>query len=150
MSVLLADPVRAKVGQWPRCWLDQEPLLERQHDALEAGLAELLWLHGPMRSAWTAADALAIERACRRLIWELRLHLRLEERWLTAQGCLCAGHRSLHRQAVDDAKASLLSSAGDRQARLHWLLGLQIWFENHRHGPDALAYGIARSNASRR
>ncbi|WP_438983856.1 hypothetical protein [Vulcanococcus sp.] len=150
MAVLLADPVRAKPWRWPQCWVDQEPLLERQHDALEAYLAELLMLHGPMQPAWTAAEALAIERGCRRLIWDLRLHLRLEERWLSAQSCLCPGHRGVHHQAVDDAKAALLGTTGDRQARLSWLLELQSWFNNHRHGPDATAYAIARSNPSAR
>ncbi|WP_438983905.1 hypothetical protein [Vulcanococcus sp.] len=150
MAVLLAEPVRAKPWLWPRRWVDQEPLLERQHDGLEAYLAELLSLHGPMRPAWTAAEALAIERGCRRLIWDLRLHLRLEERWLSAQGCLCPGHRGVHLRAIEDAKTALLATSGDRQARLRWLLELQSWFTNHRHGPDATAYGIARSNASAR
>ncbi len=150
MAVLLAEPVHAKLWPWPWRWVDQEPLLERQHDGLEAYLAELLLLHGPMQPAWTAAEALAIERGCRRLIWDLRLHLRLEERWLSAQNCLCPGHRAVHRQAVDDAKAALLGTTGDRQARLSWLLELQSWFNNHRHGPDATAYAIARSNTSAR
>ena len=147
MAVLLAEPVGAKPWSWPLRWADQEPLLERQHDGLEAYLAELLWLHGPMQPAWTAAEALAIERGCRRLIWDLRLHLRLEERWLSAQGCLCPGHRGVHLRAVKDAKAALLETTGDRPARLRWLLQLQSWFTNHRHGPDATAYTIARSNA---
>ena len=150
MAVLLAEPVRAKPWLWPRRWVDQEPLLERQHDGLEAYLAELLSLHGPKHPVWTAAEAVAIERGCRRLIWVLRLHLRLEERWLSAQGCLCPGHRAVHRQAVENTKAALLETSGDREARLRWLLELQSWFANHRHGPDATAYGIARSNASAR
>jgi hemerythrin len=150
MAVLLAEPVRAKPWLWPRRWVDQEPLLERQHDGLEAYLAELLSLHGPMHPAWSAAEAVAIERGCRRLIWDLRLHLRLEERWLSAQGYLCPGHRAVHLQAVENTKAALLKTSGDREARLRWLLELQSWFTNHRHGPDATAYGIARSNASAR
>ena len=150
MAVLLAQPIRAKPWSWPRGWVDQEPLLERQHDGLEASLAELLSFHGPMHPAWTAAEAVAIERGCRRLSWDLRLHLRLEERWLSAQGCLCPGHRGVHLQAIEATKAALLETSGDRQARLRWLLELQSWFTNHRHGPDATAYGIARSNASAR
>jgi hemerythrin len=150
MAVLLAEPVRAKPWLWPRRWVDQEPLLERQHDGLEAYLAEQLSFHGPMHPAWTAAEAVAIERGCRRLSWDLRLHLRLEERWLSAQGCLCPGHRGVHRQAVENTKAALLKTSGDREARLRWLLELQSWFTNHRHGPDATAYGMARSNASAR
>ncbi|MBD1192585.1 hypothetical protein [Vulcanococcus sp. Clear-D1] len=150
MAVLLAQPIRAKPWSWPPGWVDQEPLLERQHDGLEAYLVELLSIHGPMHPAWTAAEAVAIERGCRWLSWDLRLQLRLEERWLSAQGCLCPGHRGLHRQAVENTKAALLETSGDRQARLRWLLALQSWFTNHRHGPDATAYGIARSNASAR
>lgn len=150
MALLLADPVRAKPSAWPRCWVDQEPLLERQHDAIEAFLAELLLLHGPAQTDWTASSALAIERSCRRLIWDLRLHLRLEERWLTAQNCLCPGHRKAHAQAASEAQVALLRTASDRQARLSWLLELQDWFNNHRNGPDAAAYAIARTNASSR
>ena len=150
MPVLLADPVQATPRQWPRCWVEQEPLLERQHDALEAYLAELLLLHGPAQAAWTASTALAIECGCRRLIWDLHLHLRLEERWLAAQNCLCPGHRRAHAQAASEARAALLRTASDRQARLSWLLELQHWFNNHRNGPDATAYAIARSNASSR
>jgi hypothetical protein len=56
----------------------------------------------------------------------------------------------VHLQAVEAAKAALLETSGDRQARRRWLLELQSWFTNHRHGPDATAYGIARSNASAR
>ena len=97
MPVLLADPVQATPRQWPRCWVEQEPLPERQHDALEACLTELLLLHGPAQAAWTASTALAIECGCRRLIWDLHLHLRLEERWLAAQNCLCPGHRRARR-----------------------------------------------------
>ncbi len=156
MAVLLSAPVRAEpdpggvasAWRWPRRWADQEQLLERQHDGLETLLAELLRLHGPAHPAWSAAEALAFERVCRRLIWDLRLHLRLEERWLAAQGCLCPGHRGVHRQAISDAQAALLRTVCDRQARLRWLLELQGWFSNHRHGPDATAYAIARSNAS--
>jgi hemerythrin len=81
------------------------------------------------------------------LIWDLRLHLRLEERWLADQNCLCSGHRSAHAQAAEAAHSSLLRTVNDRQARLSWLLELQHWFNNHRNGPDATAYAIARSNA---
>ena len=147
MPLLMGDPVRANPWQWPRCWVDQEPLLERQHDAIEAFLAELLLLHGPTQPAWTASDSIALERSCRRLIWDLRLHLRLEERWLAVQNCLCSGHRGAHAQATEDAQSSLLRTVNDRQARLSWLLELQHWFNNHRNGPDATAYAIARSHA---
>ena len=156
MTVLLSAPVRAEPDpgglargwRWPRRWADQVRLLERQHDALEALLAELLRVHGPAHPAWSAAEALAYERVSRRLLWDLRLHLRLEERWLAAQGCLCPGHRGAHLQAVSGAQAALLRTAGDRQARLRWLQELQHWFSGHRHGPDAAAYAAAGANAA--
>jgi len=85
MVVLAAAPsVQGPPGLhgWPQAWLERRHLLERQHDRLEALLADLLSLHGPETPAWTAVDALACDGACRRLLWDLRLHLRLEERWL--------------------------------------------------------------------
>ena len=146
MAVLLAEPVRAKPWLWPRRWVEQEPLLERQHDGLEACLAELLSLHGPSHPAWTAAEALAIERRCRRLIWELRLHLRLEERWLDQAGCLCPGHRAVHADAASAAIGGYGRSCGDRAARTRWLLDLRAWFLAHRAGPDATAYAGAAAS----
>jgi hemerythrin len=149
-SVCAESPpaVASQVWRWPRRWADQHPLLERQHDALEGLLAELLRGHGPAQGPWSAAEALAYEGACRRLIWDLRLHLRLEERWLSGQGCLCPGHRAVHGQAIREAMAALLRTNGDRKARLRWLLELQAWFIGHRNGPDATAYATATTNAN--
>ena len=141
MAVVFTAP------RWPRCWVDQQRLLEAQHDGLETLLAELLRVHGAAQPACSAAEALAFDRVCRRLIWDLRLHLRLEERWLSAHGCFCHRHRAAHSQAVIDAQVALLRTLGDRQARLGWLIDLQRWFVNHRHGPDALAYAAAASHS---
>ena len=81
-------PVDAAVGlrRWPRFWSEREPLLELQHDRLEALLAELIAAHRDAVPAWTAAEACALDASCRRLLWDLRLHLRLEERWLDQAG----------------------------------------------------------------
>jgi hypothetical protein len=97
------------------------------------------------KRSWPSYCCFTIQ--CRLLGLHLRLHLRLEERWLAAQKCLCSGHRSAHAQAAEAAMSSLLRTVNDRQARLSWLLELQSWFDNHRNGPDTTAYAIARSNA---
>jgi len=128
---------------WPRTWLERQLLLERQHDRLEALLADLLSLHVAEAPAWRAVDALACDDACRRLLWDLRLHLRLEERWLQAEGCLCSGHRAAHAEAARAAFSAFVRSAGDRQARGVWLRNLSAWFTAHRAGPDATAYAAA-------
>ena len=73
----------------------------------------------------------------------LRLHLRLEERWLAQRGCLCPGHRAAHCEAVAAAAAVWEVAETLRDARLPWLMELQQWFHGHRHGPDALAYARA-------
>jgi len=141
MGVLMAVP--AVAGRWR--WRDQETLLERQHNRLEAVLAELLHRHGPDHPSWSAAEALAVEGSCRRLLWSLRLHVRLEERWLGGHGCLCPGHRAAHQEALQHAISGFQASAADRAARRQWLLALQAWFRGHRHGPDAIAYSLVTS-----
>lgn len=139
-----ADPEEAgALRPWPRHWRDRARLLERQHDRLEALLTELLLAHAPERPCGDGAEALAIDGACRRLLWDLCLHLRLEERWLAAQGCLCTGHQGAHQEARRRAMAGFIQSTGDRAARHHWLLALQTWFLAHRQGPDAMAYARA-------
>ena len=80
--------------------------------------------------------------ACRRLLRSLRLHLRLEERWLREAGVLCPGHRALHAEALC-AAAGLSSVEVDRCGRLELLRQLQHWFVQHRDGADAMAYGQA-------
>ena len=151
MVVLAAAPsVQGPPGlhRWPRAWSERRHLLERQHDRLEALLADLLALHSPETPAWTAVDALACDGACRRLLWDLRLHLRLEERWLQAQSCLCTGHRAAHADAARAALRAFCGSAGDRQARCAWLRDLRAWFMAHRAGPDATAYAAADATAA--
>jgi hemerythrin len=77
------------------------------------------------------------------LIWALRLHLRLEERWLKRHGCLCPGHRGAHRDVLAQACADLMRTTGDRQGRFAWLQELQQWLIGHCQGPDATAYAAA-------
>ena len=141
--VVSAVPAVAPLSRWPRLWEERELLLERQHDRLEADLLELISLHGGKTPPWEAAQALACEAASRRLVWQLQVHLRLEERWLSQGGCLCSGHREAHREARRVAFEGCLRSSGDRAARLQWLLALQAWFSSHRSGPDRLAYALA-------
>ncbi len=152
-SVLAPPPTpsqgRSSVRPWPRRWAEQAPLLERQHDRLEALLADLAALHRQPLGADPAAAALAQELCCRRLLWQLRLHLRLEERWLAAWGCLCPGHGAAHREALQAALMGYCRAGNDRSARLDWLLGLQAWFERHRSGPDARAYAQASATDDR-
>lgn len=139
-----ADPEAAgEPTRWPRHWPDRARLLERQHDRLEALLMELQREPATEHSGRQGPEALAHARACRRLLWDLRLHLRLEERWLAAEGCLCRGHQIAHQEARRRAMAGFMQSIGDPAARQHWLLTVQTWFLSHRQGPDALAYARA-------
>jgi hemerythrin len=134
---------------WPRHWFQQEPLLERQHDRLEALLDSLIQQHRqPLPCAQLAVTDQAEQLACRRLLWDLRLHLRLEERWLEAAGALCPGHRGEHQEAARAALAQFCQGSGSRRARLAWLQELHAWFAAHRRGPDAMAYALARERCS--
>lgn len=138
------DPLSLPLPQgWPGAWSEREALLERQHDRLEALLAELIAAHRADAPAWGPDEAWAWDVACRRLIWRLRLHLRLEERWLARSGCLCPGHGAAHGEAVRAAMGGYGLSRGDRTARARWLLDLKSWFLAHRAGPDAIAYALA-------
>lgn len=142
MPVPLLSPP-APVSVWPRQWSDQQSLLEHQHARLEQQLLALIALHRPEAPAWEGGERLSCDLACRRLLWALRLHLRLEERWLGRQGCLCPTHRASHRDAARLAFAGYGVSAGDRAARLTWLEEIQAWFLAHRDGVDARAYRLA-------
>lgn len=136
------DP-RLTGWSWPRHWPERLPLLESQHDRLESLIQELLHVHRAAQHAWSLEEALAVEASCRRLLWDLRLHLRLEERWLSQCHCMCPGHRARHAEALKQVTEGLLSSAGNRVARQRWLEDLQVWFVEHRQGPDAMAYAHA-------
>lgn len=133
---------------WPSQWREREPLLERQHGRLEALLATLIEQHRqPLAAELLEVSDLGEQLACRRLLWDLRLHLRLEERWLAAAAALCPGHRASHREAAGQALAEYGRSAASRRARLAWLQQLHAWFAAHRQGPDAMAYGLARQGS---
>jgi len=92
MAVVMAEP-KARPAPWPRVWVDQAALLERQ------------------------------------------------------QGCLCPGHRSAHRDALQAALSGFLHASGDRQGRYFWLQALQSWFLDHRQGADAHAYALAHHSS---
>jgi len=146
--------------RWPRQWLEREPLLEAQHDRLGALLMAMVEDHLPPTSPQATAfgaslaasvdpmlEAVAQDLSCWHWLWRLRLHLRLEERWLAEGHCLCPGHRAAHRQALSTAVEGYRQSRGDRSSRLAWLRDLQAWFDDHRCGVDARAYALARSSS---
>jgi len=136
-------PPAAAPAVWPLQWPQREGLLERQHDRLEALLDDLVDRHCLAEEERSALELLADRRDCLLLVRGLRLHLRLEERWLAQCGCLCPGHRAAHCEAVAAAAARWEVAETLRAARLPWLMELQQWFHGHRHGPDALAYARA-------
>ena len=136
-------PAAAVPAVWPLQWPQREGLLERQHDRLEALLDDLFDRHCLADKERSALERLADRRDCLLLVRGLRLHLRLEERWLAQCGCLCPGHRAAHCEAVAAAAAGWEVAETLRAARLPWLMELQQWFHGHRHGPDALAYARA-------
>jgi hypothetical protein len=136
---LAPPPAAALLRQWPQ----QQTLLERQHDRLEALLADLVERHCRADADCTALELQAETLDCRRLLRWLGLHLRLEERWLGQRGCLCPGHRGSHREAAELAAAGWQVAEARRGARLPWLMDIQQWFHGHRRGPDAIAYARA-------
>ena len=136
-------PPSAAPAVWPLQWPQREGLLERQHDRLEALLDDLVDRHCLADEERSALQLLADRRDGLLLVRGLRLHLRLEERWLAQCGCLCPGHRAAHCEAVAAAAAGWEVAETLRAARLPWLMELQQWFHGHRHGPDALAYARA-------
>lgn len=139
-------PITAESRLWPRDWPSQRLLLERQHSRLEVMLNTLIALARSPGAPERAGETHAEQRSCRRLQRALRLHLHLEERWLTDHGCLDAGHKASHRlarTAAQQADAILATTLLDRAIHLHWLQGLQEWFLTHRDGIDAIAYSRA-------
>ena len=134
-----------QLNRWPRLWPDQRLLLERQHDRLEQQLTTLLQWHHPEAPAWSPEEAAACDHASQILLRNLKLHLRLEERWLDNWGCLSHGHRLAHRHASETALEGLLRCGRDRDRRLAWLEALRTWFVAHRDGADARAYSLAHA-----
>ena len=138
----LAPP--AATGQWPQ----QRALLERQHARLEQALKSVIGSHRATASELDAQREQRQQRDCQRLLKDLRLHLRLEERWLQQHGCLCGGHRDAHQRTARQATADLQAAGEHPQRRLQVLEGIQQWFDQHRHGPDAMAYALASHRSS--
>ena len=128
---------------WPRSWSQQQPLLDFQHDRLAVFIQELLQVHDVKAHGWSLEEALAVEAACRRLLWDLKLHLRLEERWLSQSHCFQPSHRVVHGEALKRLTEGLKGSAGDRLGRRRWLEELRGWLVVHSQGTDAIAYGKA-------
>ena len=131
---------------WPRDWPSRRWLLERQHGRLEVLLDALITRAHPQAPLACSIDIRKANVECRRLQKALRLHLRLEERWLEHHGCLDAGHRASHRLArttAQQADAYPGESPLNRAMHLHWLRSLQEWFLTHRDGIDAIAYSRA-------
>ena len=135
--------------RWPGSWPEREQLLERQHQMLRERIAEriltLLAAGGGQESMDESAAATA--SANQQLLLKLHLHLRLEERWLGACGCLCPGHRASHQQVARDTQAGLHQAGTDHRQQLFWLRALQAWLLVHCAGPDARAYAMAHSIA---
>ena len=145
MSALVLD---APSLAMPRRWAQQSHLLERQHDHLEALLDDLIERHAIAdqdRSPW---ERQLDQRDCGQLLRKLALHLRLEERWLTGLHSFCGGHRRSHHQATRLAADGWALGQELRAARLPWLMDLQDWFQQHRHGADAIAYRRAGALAA--
>jgi hypothetical protein len=142
-TTLLPPPLR--LNPWPQRWPEQRLLLERQHDRLEQQLTTLIRQHHPELPAWSPEESAACDHASRILLWNLKLHLRLEERWLDSWGCLCHGHRQAHRDASVAALEGWLRCGENRDLRLAWLEAIRTWFVAHRDGPDARAYLLAHA-----
>ncbi len=123
--------------RWPRRWSQRRALLERQHERIE-GLLDRLIHRDSLAGPPDAPDPLSV-----RLVRCLTLHLRLEERWLQQAGVLCPGHRVAHAQAAALARQGLERAITQPSTRLAWLIALRRWFEQHRDGPDAIAYSRA-------
>ena len=138
-----APPATSPQSAWLGPWPQREVLLERQHDRLEALLADLVDRHCLADAERSAMELLSDCRDCERLLWGVRLHLRLEERWLGQCGCLCPGHRAAHGEAIAAAAARWTVVEKLRSSRLPWLMDLQQWFHGHRRGADAIAYARA-------
>jgi hypothetical protein len=145
-----ARPVNgwSDASRWPRSWSEQQVLLERQHDRLEAALTRLIEAHCDGRTELAPPEEQVEWSACAILLRQLSLHLRLEERWLSQWDALCGGHRASHRQVATAATLAFRSGGHLRLQRLQWLMDINDWFSQHRHGADAIAYARASHNAN--
>jgi hypothetical protein len=140
-------PSSTAASGWPCSWARQRLLLERQHDRLAVLLDALVEEHAAPRDSSTCPWPHASDAGFRVLFRRLQQHLRLEERWLSARGCLCPGHRAAHAQVAAVAVADLERGGSDRFARLALLMGLREWLRCHCAGPDAVAYSRADAHA---
>ena len=138
MDVLALGPAL----QWPRTWAKQKLMLEAQHDRIESTLAKLIELYEESFGETSKELTVSFDGSCRRLLWDFKLHMRLEERWIKRQGFLCIGHREDHVKAMNEAISGYQRSLGSQCRRLQWLQNLKAWFEDHRAGPDLYAYSL--------
>ena len=130
---------------WSKEWSVQELFLAKQHARLEAYLDELLMAYKSKSFAWNVVQVSAYEGLCRRLLWDLKLHQRLEERWLIQHESLCPGHQAEHRESIHAAFINCARTAEDQKARFYWLADLKEWLVAHQSGPDAYDYSLAKS-----
>jgi hemerythrin len=117
-------------------------LLERQHIRLARQVEDLLHDHAVAAGAPGSTAAERQRNASWQLLHALRLHLRLEERWLSHHGVLSPQHRRAHRDAVLLAMVALHRSGSDPASRLEVLGTLQSWLETHGRSADAAAYAL--------
>ena len=128
---------------WPKEWSAQELILAKQHARIEVYLDELLMAYKSKSFAWDVAKKSAYEGLCKRLLWNLKLHQRLEERWLTQHGCLSPAHRDDHQIIFRTAFISCCKTANDPEDRLTWLNNLREGLSRHMFVSDAYDYSIA-------
>jgi len=140
-------PSSPAASGWPGSWPLQRVLLERQHDRLAALLDALVEEHAAPRDSSILPWHHSSDAGFRLLFRRLQQHLRLEERWLAARGCLCPGHRAAHARVAAGAAADLERCGRDRFARLVLVMGLREWLRGHCAGPDATAYSLADARA---
>jgi len=130
----------------PKLWTTQQIMLSVQHARLESQLSELLLFYGPKFSPSKHFEVV-YESLCRRLLWGVKIHQRLEERWLTQHGCLSPAHRDDHQIIFRTAFISCCKTANDPEDRLTWLNNLREGLSRHMLVSDAYDYSIAKSKS---
>jgi len=130
---------------WSGRWVDQEPFLLMQHRKIESCLDELLNLYGFQSIHWKDVEYRAYDYLCRRLVWDLSLHQRLEVRWLKMHNALSHGHESDHNQVIQEAILDCRKTITNKNRRFAWLRELRSWFVGHENSSDAFDYSLARS-----